>query len=87
MVNAYYFVVVGPSTVVSQFWQAVTVIVDVVRVVIIWVCPPSVFVDVAGQTVVVVYVVKVVFGHRASRILARAVVAKAKIAKVVFILL
>jgi len=75
--------------VVSQPWQAVTVIVDVVRVVMILVCPPSVFVDVTGQTVVVVYVVRVVVvcGQRASRTLARAVVAKAKIAKVAFILL
>lgn len=71
---------------VSQFWQAVTVIVDVVSVVIICVCPPSVFVDVAGQTVVVVYVVRVVFGQRASRILAKVVVAKAKITKAAFIL-
>lgn len=36
---------------------------------------------------VVVYVVRVVFGQRASRTLAIAVVAKAKIAKVAFILL
>jgi hypothetical protein len=67
--------------------QAVTVIVDVVRVVMIVVLPSCVFVVVAGQTVVVVYVViVVVLGHRASRTLAMAVVAKAKIAKVVLIL-
>jgi hypothetical protein len=88
MINTHYSVVVGPSTVVSQFWQAVTVIVDVVRVVMIWVFPPSVFVVVAGQTVVVVYVVRVVVcDQRASRTLARAVVAKVKIANVAFILL
>lgn len=71
---------------VSQPWQAVTVIVDVVRLVMIWVFPPCVYVDVTGQTVVVVYVVIVVTGQRASSTLARAVVAKAKIARVALIL-
>jgi hypothetical protein len=73
--------------VVSQPWQAVTVIVDVVRVVMIWVCPPSVCVDVTGQTVVVVYVVRVVTGQRASSTLARVEVAKAKIVRTAFIFL
>ena len=67
--------------------QAVTEIVDVVRVVMIVVLPSCVIVVVAGHTVVVVYVVNVVvLGHRASRTLAMAVVAKAKTASVVFIL-
>lgn len=35
MLNTYYSIVVGPSTVVSQFTHAVTVIVEVVRVVMI----------------------------------------------------
>lgn len=52
--NTHYSVVVGPGTVVSQFTHAVTVMVDVWRVVIILVTPPAVVVVVAGQTVVVV---------------------------------
>ena len=72
----------------SQLAQAVTVIVEVVRVVMMVVFPASVFVVVAGQTVVVVYVVMVVVSgyQRASRALAKAVVAKANITNAVLIL-
>ena len=48
--------------------------------------PDSVTVVVAGHTVVVVYVVSVVVFQRGARKLARAVVAKAKIANEVLIL-
>jgi hypothetical protein len=58
----------------------VTTIVEVVKYVTTAVWPPQYFVVVAGQTVVVVYTVLVVFGH------AMAVVAKAKRVNAAFIL-
>ena len=70
----------------SQLAQAVTVMVEVVRVVTIVVFPVCVIVIVAGQTVVVVYVVRVVVCHLASRAFAMAVEAKAKIANAALIL-
>jgi len=72
-------VVSGKCTVSSTV--PVTTIVEVVRYVTTEVWPPEYLVVVAGQTVVVVYVVSVlVLGH------AMAVVAKAKRVNAVFIL-
>jgi hypothetical protein len=83
-----YLVVVGPGTVVKQFLQSVTVMVEVVRVVMTLVVPFSVVVCVTGQTVVVVYVIIVVVSpaQRGSRAWAKAVEAKAKRAKAAFMM-